>query len=240
VADLYSTIKGRLLSAHQLADFQRAEALFHMPALSGQKSSQLMAAMLEVCPRGSEKCILFLCLFLRRLPRQLRVLLARADLSDLKGLAEQVDKLWTHHAFEDLVAAVQQLFTEEESIAAFRPGGSGAQGTKGVPWKKKGGKNRRPRSPPSGGRRGRRLVSASLTGAMVPLRRGATLFAPGQELRSQGQVNTVIPCCLLHIKEDISNRCFLIDTGTSYSVFPYTSMLPSLGPRSKVLSGQPI
>jgi hypothetical protein len=79
----------------------------------------LMAAMLEVCPRGSEKFILFPCLFLCRLSWQLCVLLARADLSDLKGQAEQADELWTHHAAEDLVAAVQQLSTEEDPIAAF-------------------------------------------------------------------------------------------------------------------------
>jgi hypothetical protein len=116
-----------------------------MPAFSSRKSSQLMAAMLEVCPRGSKKCILFPCLFLRRLPQQLHMLLARPDLSDLKGLAEQVEELWTHHAFEDLVAAVQQLFTEEEPIAAVRPGVSVAQGTKGFPWKKKGGKKPPPK-----------------------------------------------------------------------------------------------
>jgi hypothetical protein len=106
-ADPCTTLKGRLLSAHQLTDFQLAEALFDMLALEGRKPSQLMAAMLEVCLRGAEKCILFPCLFLRRLPRQLRVLLARADLNDLNGLAKQADELWTHHMAEDLVAAVQ-------------------------------------------------------------------------------------------------------------------------------------
>jgi hypothetical protein len=105
--DPYTVLKHRLLSAHQLTDFQRAESLFNMPALGARKPSQLMAAMLEVCPRGAEKCILFPSLFLRLLPRQLRVLLSRADLTDLKGLAEQADELWAHHAMEDLVAAVQ-------------------------------------------------------------------------------------------------------------------------------------
>jgi hypothetical protein len=48
--DPNTVLKGRLLSAHQLTDFQRAEALFDIPALGGRKPSQLMAAMLEVCP----------------------------------------------------------------------------------------------------------------------------------------------------------------------------------------------
>jgi hypothetical protein len=144
--DPYSVLKGRLLSAHQLTDFQRAEALFDMPALGGRKPSQLMAAMLEVCPRGAEKCILFPCLFLRRLPRQLRVLLARADLSDLKGLAEQADELWAHHSADDLVATLQQPLLEDEpaaAVAAVR--GPPSQGGKPAHWKKKGGRRPPPK-----------------------------------------------------------------------------------------------
>jgi hypothetical protein len=106
--DPYTILKGRLFSAHQLTDFQRTETLFDMPALGSRKTSQLMAAMLEVCPHGAEKCILFPCLFLRLLPRQLRVHLTWADLADLKGLAKQADELWAHHLADDLVAALQQ------------------------------------------------------------------------------------------------------------------------------------
>jgi hypothetical protein len=41
-----------------------------MATLGSRKLSQLMVAMLW----GTEKCILFPCLFLHRLPRQLRML----------------------------------------------------------------------------------------------------------------------------------------------------------------------
>jgi hypothetical protein len=136
-ANPYTVLKGRLLSSHQQTDFQRAEMLFDMPALGNRKPSQLMASMLEVCPRGAEKCILFLCLFLRRLPRELRVLLARADHSDLKGLAEQADELRALHAENDSVALVQHLHLEDEPVAAIRGGGPQAQAPKGGPWKKK-------------------------------------------------------------------------------------------------------
>jgi hypothetical protein len=136
-ANPYTDLKGRLLSSHQQTDFQRAEMLFDMPALGNRKPSQLMASMLEVCPRGAEKCILFPCLFLRRLPRELRVLLARADHSDLKGLAEQADELWALHAENDSVASVQHLHLEDEPVAAIRGGGPQAQAPKGGPWKKK-------------------------------------------------------------------------------------------------------
>jgi hypothetical protein len=57
-----------------------------MPALGGWKPSELMAAMLETCPRGEEKTNLFACIFLQRLPREIRVLLAKADQKDTKTL----------------------------------------------------------------------------------------------------------------------------------------------------------
>jgi hypothetical protein len=57
----------------------------------------MLAAMLEVCPRGEENTRTFGGLFLHRLPRELRILLAHEDLSDLKVLAARADALHTHH-----------------------------------------------------------------------------------------------------------------------------------------------
>jgi hypothetical protein len=48
----YTTLKQRLMALHQLTGFQRAEKLLQMPPLGARKPSDLMAAMLEVCPRG--------------------------------------------------------------------------------------------------------------------------------------------------------------------------------------------
>jgi hypothetical protein len=78
----YDDIRQRLVASHQLSDFQKAERLFQMPALGACKPSELMAAMLETCPRGEEKTNLFACIFLQRLPREIRVLLAKADHKD--------------------------------------------------------------------------------------------------------------------------------------------------------------
>jgi hypothetical protein len=57
-------IKQQLVASHQLSDFKKAEILFQMP-------SELMAAMLETCPRGEEKTNLFTCIFLQSLPREI-------------------------------------------------------------------------------------------------------------------------------------------------------------------------
>jgi hypothetical protein len=48
----------------------------------------MMVAMLETCPRGEEKTNLFPCIFLQRLPREIRVLLSRVDHKDPKELAK--------------------------------------------------------------------------------------------------------------------------------------------------------
>jgi hypothetical protein len=88
-----------LVASHQLSDFQKAERLFQMPALGGRKPTELMAAMLETCPRGEEKTNLFACIFLQRLPREIRVLLAKADHKDPKTLAMQADELWAEADF---------------------------------------------------------------------------------------------------------------------------------------------
>jgi hypothetical protein len=138
-----------------------------MPALGSRKPSQLMAAMLEVCPRGAEKCIVFPCLFLRRLPRELPVLLARADHNDLKALAEQVDKQWALHAEEEPVAAVQQLHLEEEAVATVRNSGLPMQAPKRATGRRRRPRSRERRSQCSPKRLGRRLTFACLTGDTV-------------------------------------------------------------------------
>jgi hypothetical protein len=118
----YNMIKQRLVSSHQLSKYQRAEKLLTMPALGARKPSELMAAMLEICPRGEEKTTLFACMFLQRLPRELRVLLARVDHQDPKELAERADELWGLH---DSPATVSQLSIqpeeEEHVVRAWRP-----------------------------------------------------------------------------------------------------------------------
>jgi hypothetical protein len=57
-------IKQQLVTSHQLSNFKKAKKLFQMP-------SELMAAMLETCPRGEEKTNLFTCIFLQSLPREI-------------------------------------------------------------------------------------------------------------------------------------------------------------------------
>jgi hypothetical protein len=95
-----------------------------------------MAAMLETCPRGEEKSNLFACIFLQRLPREIRVLLANVDHKDPKALATRADELWALHdnpgtSSSSTVAVVQPEGQEAEFVAAVRPGGQRGGNSRG-------------------------------------------------------------------------------------------------------------
>jgi hypothetical protein len=132
--NMYTAIKGRLLASHQMTPYQRAEKLFALPALGSRKPSDLMASMLEICQRGEEKTELFACLFLQRLPREIRVLLAKADHKDPKALADEADQLWGMHDPPATLAPVLAADgPEEATLAAVRRdhGGRGSRGGRG-------------------------------------------------------------------------------------------------------------
>jgi hypothetical protein len=73
---MYNALKERLLHSHQLTDIQKVELLVGMPALGDWKPIQLLAAMVETCPRGQENSVFMSALFLRKLPADVRILLA--------------------------------------------------------------------------------------------------------------------------------------------------------------------
>jgi hypothetical protein len=197
----YDDIKQRLVASHQLSDFQKAERLFQMPALGGRKPTELMAAMLETCPRGEEKTNLFACIFLQRLPREIRVLLAKADHKDPKTLATQADELW---ALQDNngggVAAVQENpeadfvppFPEADSRRRTRPrrkNDTQAARTGGFQGFQKGQAGRRPLHQALEVREGRLFLCAAL---QLAGKRGC-----------QGQLNAVVPG-ELHLTDSIT------------------------------------
>jgi hypothetical protein len=117
----YSELKRRLMSAHDMTKFQRIEALFKMEALGGRKPSELLAQMLELCPRGEEKNPFFIFLFLQRLPRELRVLLGDEALEEPRDLADKADKLWALHSHQHGVVAAVEAEEEEAPVAAVKP-----------------------------------------------------------------------------------------------------------------------
>ncbi len=61
---LYTEIKERLSSSHQLTDFQRVETLHTMDSLGGHKPFDFLHKMIEVWPTGHEMSSFFFFLFL--------------------------------------------------------------------------------------------------------------------------------------------------------------------------------
>jgi hypothetical protein len=51
------------------------------------------------------------------------------------------------------------------------------------------------------------------------------------KLKYQGRLNAVAPGDLLYIYDSVSNRRYLVDTGASFSVLPYTSSQLPRGPQ---------
>ena len=142
----YTELRRRLL---QLTDIQRVEQLFNLPPLGSQKPSELLAEMLRLCPRGQENNAFFNCLFLNKLPRELRILLSEADMADKQALGARADLFAAHNSkqAQDVVAAVAAVSLsdhegEETTVAAVRPGANGGQrggggGQRGGGWKAK-------------------------------------------------------------------------------------------------------
>jgi hypothetical protein len=147
--DPYTQLKARLLTAHQLTDYQRVEQIFQLPPLGAQKPSELLAEMLRLCPRGQENSLFFTYLFLHRLPRELRVLLTDVDHHDRRLLSERADQLWAHYAkhSHSTMACIEGVSSDEEegAVAAIRRQGPGGKFPGGKPRLRKGG------STPGGG-----------------------------------------------------------------------------------------
>ena len=116
----YKQLKTRLLEAHQLTDYQKVDQLLKMESLGARRPSELLAAMLEACPRSQETNIFFTHLFLCRLPAELRIMLGEDDHQGVRNLVTKVDKLWAFHGQKSsLVASVDQPEEDSAIIAAL-------------------------------------------------------------------------------------------------------------------------
>jgi hypothetical protein len=142
----YERIKAALVSSHSLTPFQQVDRLVNMEGLNGRKPSELLSAMDKLKPKDANSFYAYH--FLQRMPREVRLLLAKKDLSDMRALAAEADDLMALHQPQahDAVAAVQpaaqaEATGEDDTVAAV--GGRPAAKKK---QKKKGGKKQRNRS----------------------------------------------------------------------------------------------
>ena len=104
----YEELRHHLTSHHELTDFEKVEKITTGEPLGARKPSEMLAAMMEFCPRGEEKSVFMSYFFLQRLPTEIRVLLAEDDHTDLRTLATRADKLMAHNTVgSGMMAAVK-------------------------------------------------------------------------------------------------------------------------------------
>jgi len=143
--DAFTRLKQRLLSTHALTTYERVEQLLDMQPLGGQRPSVLLAQMKRLIPPGEEKSVLFRCLFIKRLPREIRLALAEDQFSPVEALAARADSLVVHHD----VAVTAVATVEDPVVAPVTAGGRPAQQQKhgggGAARKGSGKKDRRKR-----------------------------------------------------------------------------------------------
>jgi hypothetical protein len=126
-ADAYTVLKRRLLASHSLTEFHRLEMLLSGQGLGGQKPSELLADMLQLCPPGDRDGRLFRFMFLHRLPRELRIILAEDADTPLHALAVRADILWSHNSGKAVGGGLAAVHEEPQdgAVAAVQGGGRG-------------------------------------------------------------------------------------------------------------------
>ena len=106
----YTTLRGRLVLAHQLTPVQKATKCLQVVAGNNMRPSDVLACLLEFCPPGEEGTAFFRAAFTMRLPATIQAHLAGTELTDLKELAQLADRLWQCNGPQ----AVAAVTTEED------------------------------------------------------------------------------------------------------------------------------
>ena len=88
-------MKERLLQIHELDSNQQINKLLEMPSLQGQKPSDMLPKMRQLCPAGEDKTALFRWMFLRSLPDKVKLMLPEDHSSSVTQLAARADKVTT-------------------------------------------------------------------------------------------------------------------------------------------------
>jgi hypothetical protein len=129
----YQHLKDGLVASHVMSDYEKIDKLVSMQPLNGRKPSDLLVEMEKLKPSNEQQY--FAYHFLQRLPREVRVLLMREPIDNMRALAEKADAFMALHQPQshDAVAAVAAApaDSDDETIAAVKGGNKkGSQGKK--------------------------------------------------------------------------------------------------------------
>jgi hypothetical protein len=91
----FKKIREALVASHTLTPFQQVDRIVTMDQLNGRKPSEFLTEMEKFRPAEDHHC--FAYHFLQRMPREVRILLARDDCIDMRALAEKAEGLMALH-----------------------------------------------------------------------------------------------------------------------------------------------
>jgi hypothetical protein len=103
--DPYTELKQRLTGAFGKSQWQLAAELLDHPDLGDLKPSVLMARMLAMLLPGEKPHVVFLTIFLRKLPVAWQEQLAQKNTTNHRELAAAADLIWGTHSRHAVVAA---------------------------------------------------------------------------------------------------------------------------------------
>jgi hypothetical protein len=121
---VYQLLKAELLRLHEKSEWDRLKELLALPALGGQRGSELLATMERLCPKDHSLWLRYQ--FVSRLPADMQRQLAE-DKGTIKELAARVDEL--QRKAPKAAATIAAATPEEEVVATAR-----AQQPR-TPWK---------------------------------------------------------------------------------------------------------
>jgi hypothetical protein len=129
VDDPYEQLEAKLTASFQKSPWQKTFELLDMPDLGDRRPSALMDAMLALLPEDVPPNRLFLALFLRRLPEDMRNHLAAQDLATPEAMAAAANRLFDARPQGVTVATVATVAARPSSPGQRRsPSRQGRQG----------------------------------------------------------------------------------------------------------------
>jgi len=124
----YNYFKQRLLTSHQMSDYEKFDKLVKMEPMGGRKPSQLFHDMMEVCPAGMETTLPFHYFFMQLLPPALKSQLGETQPGDPRNLAQRADQLWVVVS-ADAAATVAAVENPADPAAAAEAGSAAPKPT---------------------------------------------------------------------------------------------------------------
>jgi hypothetical protein len=129
----YNNLKEGLVASHIMSDYQKIDQLLQMEPLNGRKPSDMLVDMEKLRPADPDQY--FAYMFLHRLPHEVRVLLTKEPVNNMRELAEKADAFMALHRPQshDTAAPVAAAAAEAEDdpVAAVKYAKKGGNHGKG-------------------------------------------------------------------------------------------------------------